>query len=294
MRHFFWLKKSSLAISLSLFILGSTKLCAAQENKQISDPLFNQDTQGSFIYLAVAANFKSTLQLLVHRFLLQHPSINKNQLIIISGATGALYAQITQGAPFDIFFAADTLRPTQLLEKNYAINGTYHSYAYGKLALAFKAKQEKTLCDKPINSTHALKELLQQLPPSPNLTLATANPTTAPYGQAAQALINKLGESVSQYRVVRGKNILHTQQLLLNSNVDLAILAAAQAKHPAMAEHPFCTINQSLYSPIEQAMVIIKQANRTAQDNHLTKIFFDFITTDSAKKIVNANGYTTK
>lgn len=293
MLHFFWLKKSRLAISLRILILCSTKLCVAQETKNINSQLFNHEPQDSIIYLAVAANFKTTLQLLVNSFLLQQPNIHKNQLTIISGSTGALYAQITQGAPFDIFFAADTLRPKKLLENNYAINDTYHSYAYGKLALALKVKQETPLCNKTINSTSALKKFLQQLQSSSKPTLATANPTTAPYGESAQALINDLSELFSQYRIVRGKNILHTQQLLLNSNADLAILAAAQAKHPAMADYQFCIISQSLYTPIEQAMVIIKQAKRTAKGDYLTKKFFDFIKTDSAKLIVSANGYST-
>lgn len=291
--NFFWLKKTSLTISLSIFFLCLTKLCAAQETKKANDPLLNIDTQDSIIYLAVAANFKSTLQLLVNSFLLQHPEINKKQLSIISGATGTLYAQITQGAPFDIFFAADSLRPTQLIEKNYASNETLHSYAYGKLALAFKAVHEQTLCNKSIKSSLAFKDLLKQLQPSSNPVLAIANPATAPYGESAQSLINDLSEPFAQYKIVRGKNILHTQQLLLNSNVDLAILAAAQAKHPTMANYQFCIINQSLYTPIEQAMVIIKQAERTAKGEYLTLEFFDFIKTDSAKIIISANGYAT-
>ena len=82
--YFFWLKKSSLAIGLGILILCSTKLCLAQETKKGTEQLFNQDLQDASIYLAVAANFKSTLQLLVNSFLLQQPNINKRKHLLTS------------------------------------------------------------------------------------------------------------------------------------------------------------------------------------------------------------------
>lgn len=297
MRYFLWLKKTSLTIALriglSLLLLCSTVLCLAQENPKNTPQLFDHRHQTPIIYLAVAANFKSTLHKLVDSFLLQHPDINKKQLSIISGSTGALYAQITQGAPFDIFFAADTLRPKQLLINNHSANQQYHTYAYGQLALVFKAIQGKSVCKKNIDTLFELNQLIAQLPPSRQATLAIANPTTAPYGASANALISRLDKSFSRYRLVKGKNILHAQQLLLNGNANLAILSTTQAKHPIMADYQFCTINKAFYTPIEQAMVSLKDTTSNDDKAYLTNAFFNFIKTQQAKKIITLSGYLT-
>ena len=90
---------------------------------------------------------------------------------------------------------------------------------------------------------------------------------------------------------MKGKNVLHAQQLLLNSNADLAILSAAQATHVAMDNYEFCLINKSLYTPIEQAMVIIKQDHRKNRQQHLLNQFFNFIKEEKAQSIILSNGY---
>lgn len=293
MRYFLWLKKISSRIGLSLLILFSAALCTAQEYPKNTQQLFNHRYQTPIIYLAVAANFKSTLHKLVDSFLSQHPDIDKKQLSIISGSTGALYAQITQGAPFDIFFAADTLRPEQLLINNHSANQQYYTYAYGQLALAFRAIKEKNFCKKNIDTLFELNNLITHLPHSRQATLAIANPTTAPYGASAEALMSRLDKLFSRYRLVKGKNILHTQQLLLNGNANLAILSTAQAKHPAMIDYEFCTINQALYMPIEQAMIRLKKTENNDDKAYLTNAFFNFIKTQQAKKIITLSGYLT-
>lgn len=297
---FLWLKKTSLiafvcALTLCANFLHSAELHSAEKTANTAEPLsdgFLTDSRPSkdIIYLAVAANFKSTLQQLVEAFLLQQPNTNKHQLKIISGATGALYAQITQGAPFDIFFAADTARPQLLIEKFYAEKATRYNYAYGQLALAFQTNKKNT-CDQTINRESSLIEFINAFQSPSKPTLAIANPATAPYGLSANTLISTSTESFSRYRIVKGKNVLHAQQLLLNSNADLAIISAAQAQHSAMINISYCLINPSLYPAIEQAMVIIRQDNRTARQQQLINKFFHFIQQEKAKAIITLNGY---
>ena len=309
--HFFlWLKKISLTAFFSALIICATYAYAAVKttsdssqsstnslliytpitNTSITDSEFKSLDEKDFIYLAVAANFKSTLQQLVNAFALEYPNIEKEQLKIISGATGALYAQIIQGAPFDIFFAADTKRPQLLIKKNHAKKNSYYNYAYGQLAFAFQAR-EKELCKNGIDSQNVLIEFINSYQPSSKPTLAIANPAIAPYGLSANRLIKQSEKAFSQYRIVKGKNVLHAQQLLLNNNADLAILSAAQSTHAAMENYDFCLINKSLYTPIEQAMVIIKQAQRTDTQEYLLGQFFDFIKQESAQSIILSNGY---
>jgi molybdate transport system substrate-binding protein len=297
---FLWLKKIPLVVFSSALALCTTHSYAASElisdteqsftRTEFIDLTSKSDTQKDIIYLAVAANFKSTLKQLVSAFILEHPNIKEEQLKIISGATGALYAQIMQGAPFDIFFSADINRPHLLIENKHAENGTYYSYAYGQLIIAFPAK-EKKLCSNSISQPSELIEFLNHFQLQTKPTLAIANPTTAPYGLSANSLIDKAAEEFSKYRIVKGKNILHAQQLLLNSHADLAILSAAQANHTTMMDYDFCLIKQSLYTAIEQALVIIKQANRTKNQQYLIKQFFHFMKTEKAQTIILSNGY---
>ena len=298
---FLWLKKNSLIAFLSALTLCANHLHSAEKITGNTEPLTNSRASDNhhskdIIYLAVAANFKSTLQQLVENFLLAQPDTHKHQLKIISGSTGALYAQITQGAPFDIFFAADTERPYRLIEKSYAEKASLYSYAYGQLAFAFKASK-KNICSQGIAKKSLLVEFINNLqPPStstsiPTPTLAIANPATAPYGLSANALIHVSKDLFSRYRIVKGKNVLHAQQLLLNSNADLAIISAAQAQHTTMENIDFCIINHSLYPAIKQAMVIIQQSKRTARQQKIINDFSDFIKQEKAKSTITLNGY---
>lgn len=294
--HFFlWLKKISLSAFFSALILCTTHAYAvAITTSNTSDSFTDSELESRrtdiVIYLAVAANFKSTLQQLINAFALKYPNIEKDQLKIISGATGALYAQIIQGAPFDVFFAADTKRPQLLIKKNHAKKDSYYNYAYGQLAFAFQARK-KELCKNGIDSQNVLIEFINSYQPSSQPTLVIANPAIAPYGLSANRLIKQSEKAFSQYRIVKGKNVLHAQQLLLNNNVDLAILSAAQKKHTAMEDYEFCLINKSLYTPIEQAMVMIKKNQRTDSQQDLLNKFFDFIKQKKAQSIILSNGY---
>ena len=297
---FLWLKKTSLiaflcALTLCANLLHSAELHSAEKIADKTEPLSdnhlsNIQSSKDIIYLAVAANFKSTLQQLVETFLLQQPNTNQHQLKIISGSTGALYAQITQGAPFDIFFAADSARPQLLIEKSYAEKTTLYNYAYGQLVLAFQTNNKNT-CDQTINRESTLIEFINDFQSPSKPTLAIANPATAPYGLSANTLISTSKENFLRYRIVKGKNVLHAQQLLLNSNADLAIISAAQAQHSAMINISYCLINPSLYPAIEQAMVIIQQDKRTASQQQLINKFFHFIKQEKAKSIITLNGY---
>ena len=302
---FLWLKKTSLIAFLCAFtlcanLLHSAELHSVEKKADKTGPLssshiFNShllksQTSKDIIYLAVAANFKSTLQQLVEAFLLQQPNTNQHQLKIISGSTGALYAQITQGAPFDIFFAADSARPQLLIEKSYAEKATLYSYAYGQLVLAFQTNKKNT-CDQTINRESTLIEFINDFQSPSKPTLAIANPATAPYGLSANTLISTSQENFSRYRIVKGKNVLHAQQLLLNRNADLAIISAAQAQHSAMKNISYCLLNPSLYPAIEQAMVVIAQDKRTASQQQLINEFFSFIKQEKAKSIITLNGY---
>lgn len=296
-------------LTAALCLINNTTLSAEVDAKpSISQHSASKTHQPAIIHIAVAANFKATLQSLTNGFLQQYPNKNDIDLRIISGSTGTLYAQILHGAPFDIFFAADNARPKMLLEKN--LSEPYNSavYARGQISWVY-AKHKLTnksigqhYCEHTIDTADAAQQLLASLlyPTTANssnrsakATVAIANPKTAPYGLAASTFLKRIADDSVSYRLVQGKNIMHAQQLLLNGNVDAAILANSQQYHPQMKDFQFCTIANTLHPSLEQSMIIIKRANRSQLSDDTINAFYHFVLAREGKAIISRHGYLT-
>ena len=178
---------------------------------------------------AVASNFLTTFRILVSGF--AHKA--NHQIVIISGSSGKLYAQIKHGAPFDLFFSADQHRPGLLEKEGTAIKGSRFPYAVGRL----------TLWSPETNFIHTdgKTALTQQ----PFAHLAIANPKTAPYGKAAEQTLRSLGlwERIKP-RLVYGENIAQTFQFVSSQNAELGFVA-----HSQDTEFQYPTIRQSLGCP---------------------------------------------
>ena len=153
------------------------------------------DALAKELRIAVASNFLLPLKELSRKF----KESTGHKVVVISGSTGKLYAQIKQGAPFDILLAADSLRPELLEKAGIGVPGSRFTYAVGRLALW------------SADSTLPLKNDLQVLNHKNFRYLAIANPKTAPYGKAAEQVLRKKGfwEQI-QNRLVRGENISQT------------------------------------------------------------------------------------
>jgi molybdate transport system substrate-binding protein len=216
--------------------------------------------------VAVAANFSHTLTVLATQFE-QHSS---HQLRISSGATGTLYAQIRQGAPFDIFLAADTLRPEQLVAQGYAQPQHARDYARGQLVLA----------GQQLNSPN-LNQALQ----ARTGKLAIANPKLAPYGAAAVQVLQQLAQwPLPQGQLVMGNNINQTTQFVVSGNAQLGLLALSQAKHQQL---PYLIIPVERYTPLLQRALLLKRG----ETNPAATAFFDFLASDEARRIIAEHGY---
>lgn len=247
--------------------------------------------------IAVAANFKTTLTKLTENFSRQFSDDQKPQLRIISGATGALFTQITQGAPFDLFFAADTQSAARLVDLALANKHHVQIYASGQLALAFKKsradnnQQTSSECNSPIDNLQRLQQMLGTEKNRQRKTIVIANPTTAPYGAVALALLQSLSDTHRHYRLARGKNVLHAQQLLLSGSADLALLANSQQYLPGMNDFIFCPVGSTLAPEIAQSMAIIKSADANSARAKLALHFFHYIQSAEAKSIIIQQGY---
>ena len=163
------------------------------------------------IRIATASNFRHAALEIAQAF----NQASGHQATLIFGATGKHYAQITHGAPFDVFLAADRNRPERLESEGSAIAGSRFTYAVGRLALW-----------SPGNKNTADGEILRE---GGFRRLAIANPDLAPYGLAAKETLLNLGlwESLTG-KLVRGENIAQAFQFTYSGNADLGLVAHSQ------------------------------------------------------------------
>jgi len=222
------------------------------------------------IRVAVASNFRPAMQAIAKRF----ESRTGHKVILIFGSTGKQFAQIQHGAPFDAFFAADSQRPTQLEQDGVAVAGTRFTYAIGKLVL-WSPVADYVDAAGNVLKTGDFKHL------------AIASPELAPYGKAAQQVLQARGlwEPLAS-RLVRGENIVQAFQFVTSGSAELGFVAYAQIKQrgkPLVGS--YWDIPQSLYSPIEQQAVLLR-------DSEPARDFMQFIQSWEALKIIGASGYT--
>ena len=225
------------------------------------------------IKVAVASNFYPAMKEIVLQYELKQPQSSENHnIVLISGSSGKHYAQILNGAPFDIFFSADKVRPILLEKKGISETGSRFTYALGKLVLW--------------SSLDGFVEKDERLYNNDLRFLAIANPRIAPYGVAArEALISlNLWEDL-QSRLVRGENIAQTFQFVNSGNAKLGFISYSQLMNPSYpVVGSFWEVPQTLYTPIEQQVVLLKKSS-------LAKDFLSFIESDEFLNIISKYGY---
>jgi molybdate transport system substrate-binding protein len=229
------------------------------------------------LHLAVAANFSAPLQRLAPMF----EQASGNKLVISAGASGQLYTQIKQGAPFDVFLSADTDKPRQLESEGLAVPGSRFIYAVGTLVL-WSPKPDLVDDDGKILKTMSYH------------FIGVANPQTAPYGTAAQQVLTQLGlwDRLNQeHRIVIGENITQAWQFAATGNADLAFVALSQVLGEGDAiSGSSWRVPQSMYEPIEQGAVIIASTHEKAA----ATAFATWLRTDPAVlAAIRAAGYRT-
>jgi len=227
-------------------------------------------TRSETIHIAVAANFTDAAGVLATRFEAQ----SGHNVKLSFGSTGKLYAQISHGAPFEVFLAADKARPVRLCDEGMALKESRFTYAIGKLVLW--SAEENRFGD----GEAALKQ-------GNFRRLAIANPKTAPYGLAAQQLLQHLGawEPLSD-RLVRGDSIAQTFQFTATGNAEVGLVAASQVMAWPHKGSQW-VVPQAYYQPIEQQAVVLKRGeNSTA-----AQTFMRFLRSDEAKAVIRDFGY---
>lgn len=214
----------------------------------IGAQVLGQAAVAAEIRVGVAANFASTLALLAEHFE-QHSG---HRLLLSSGSTGKLFAQIKNGAPFDLFFAADAERPQRLEREGDGVPGTRFTYAIGHLVL-WSPRPGKVDAAADILNTGEFNKL------------AIANPATAPYGLAARQTLQRLGVwQALQSRIVRGENIAQTYQFVASGNADLGFVALAQMRARDESGGSSWQIPPDFHAPIDQQVILLRKAREPA------------------------------
>ena len=227
------------------------------------------------IRVAGASNTAYAMKALKTAFEAKFPDITVETVI---GSSGKLTAQIKHGAPFDIFLSANVKYPRYLYESGKTI-GTERIYARGSVIL-FSRKARSFEHGLNICSHEDIKRI------------AIANPKLAPYGIAArEALANAglLEEAAPKF--IKAENIGQAMQYALKQT-DLGFIAKSALHSELLAPYNrpgvhWIEVDSGLYSPIEQAAVLL----RYAQDNRAANTFMDFLFSDEAKSIFKQYGY---
>jgi len=224
------------------------------------------------IKVATASNFTAPLKMIAHNYERQ----SGHKVTIISGSTGKLYAQIRQGAPFDVFLSGDTRRANLLEKENQIIKNSRFTYAIGKLVL----------WTPKISSEENPHEILNKK----NFRhLAMANPNLAPYGKAALDYLTNLNLwQTLQKNLVRGENISQTFHFVKSGSAEYGLIAFSQIKSPQQTsfEGTYWKIPETFYTPIKQQAVLLS-------DKPSVKQFYTFIKNAESQKIIKNFGYST-
>ena len=230
--------------------------------------------QGS-LAVAAASDLQAVLPELAARFQKE----TGTQVKVSYGSSGNFFAQIQNGAPFDIFLSADVDYPRRLLASGHAERGSLHHYATGRIVLWMRRESG-------IDVSRGLAVLRD----SRIRRVAIANPAHAPYGRAAVAAMR----AASVYDAVRGKlvlgeNISQTAQFVDSGNADAGILALSLALGPALrARGHYVEIPSSSHPPIEQAAVIVAASRQKAA----ARRFIDYLRSPEIVKLLASFGFS--
>lgn len=225
---------------------------------------------------AVAGNFSDVIDRLQADF----ESTGEHTLVVSTGSTGKLYAQIDNGAPFDLFLAADQVRPEVLERAGKAVAGSRFTYAIGRLTLWSPDPARLA-----VNGAATLRA-------GKFRKLAIANPELAPYGAAAIETLASLEllDTVRD-RIVMGENIGQAHAMVATGNAELGFVALSYILSPRnSAVGSRWDVPQEFYSPIRQDAVLLVHG----AGNSAALAFLDYLASDAARVVIESYGYAVK
>ncbi len=227
------------------------------------------------IAAAAAADLRPAMEEIVSKFQQSHPGA---VVKVTYGSSGNFFQQIQNGAPFDLFFSANTDYPKRLESAGLVVPGSYYEYARGKIVLMVSANSKLDLN----------QGLVTLLNPAVN-KIAIADPAHAPYGQAAVAALKaeNIYDRVSA-KLVTGENISQAASFVLSGAADMGIASLSLALAPSSRQQVrYWEIPASAYPPIQQACVVLGKS----KNQKLAIQFKEFFKTNQVREILKRNGF---
>lgn len=228
--------------------------------------------QAQTVKIAAAADLRYAMDEVVKEY-------KKNDAVatieVIYGSSGNAFTQISNGAPFDMYFSADIMYPQKLKEAGLTLTEPKF-YAIGRIVLWSTS----------LNVSKGLSVLAD----NPNIKIATANPEHAPYGQRSVESLKfyKLYEKVEK-QLIFGENISQAAQFCLSGNAEAGLIALSLVLSPSMSNQgKYFLIDEKSHRPLEQAYVILNHA----KENKVAYSFAEFISTPDARLIFEKYGFT--
>ncbi|MBX9819015.1 MAG: molybdate ABC transporter substrate-binding protein [Burkholderiaceae bacterium] len=224
------------------------------------------------VTVAVAANFSAPVQKIAATF----TAATGHKATVVVGSTGKLYAQIKNGAPFQVLLSADDETPTRLSKEGTAVSGSQFTYATGRLVLW---SRQTGLVD-------AKGEVLRS---GRFDHLALADPKLAPYGAAAVDVMAKLGLTASlQPKLVQGESIGQAYQFVFSGNAALGFVALSQVMvEGKLIEGSAWVAPAAMHSPLRQDAIVLN----AGKDSVAAAAFMAFLRSDAAKAVIRSFGY---
>lgn len=224
--------------------------------------------------VAVAANFAEPIKAIAAEL----ERTTGHTLVVTLGSTGKLYAQIRNGAPFDMLLAADTTTPEKLEAQGLAQPGNRFTYAVGKLVL-WSANASRVDDQGQVLRDPALGKV------------AVANPKTAPYGAAAFQVLDALGLRANLTpKLVQGESIGQTFTFVATGNADVGLVAMSQVMAGGQLRSGSAwVVPPKLYAPIRQDAVVLK----ASANNPAVLALAALLKTPATQALIRAHGYDT-
>lgn len=231
--------------------------------------LWTEPAGAEEVRIAVAANFAPAIKAIQADFERRFGT----RLRISTGSTGQLYAQILQGADYQVYLAADADFPARAVEEGLGVKGTRFPYALGRLVL-YSAREPAL-----IQGAATLRQ------PGWN-KLAMADPTVAPYGKAAVQVMKKM-EVWSQVKrkIVRGRSVTQAMKFVVTGNAELGFVSLSQVIHGVRGK--YWLVPEHWHQPIRQEAVLLQPGN----GNAAAEDFLTYLKSEPAAAILTRFGY---
>lgn len=226
------------------------------------------------VTVATAANFAVAAQRISRQF----ESRSGHVITLVSSSTGKLASQITFGAPFDVFLAADQARPVRLVKDGHAVADSRFTYARGRVALwSGDAARMKWASAADILKAGEYKRL------------SIANPDVAPYGAAAWQVLQTLGlGDTIKDKLIYGENVQQAYAFAASGNTDMALVALSFMLGARSVDRgAYGEVASDLHEPILQDAVLLNRG----RDNEAAIAFLAFLKSPEALKIMRELGY---